>query len=315
MIVVNHYVKNTIYIKYMANSTTSSTSSTSTTHLVQLNVGGRVNLTTHKSTLLKSSFFKLMFDFTPDTQQPIFIDCDPEGFQHVLEYLRFGNYQIPSKYKYLGQYYGIDDAAFENDNEPHIMIYRGRIVRINKQNDTFITLEEGLDMLTEVANDTSISSTSKSTDVFGLLKKLFKDGKIRKLCIINYEICLLYLFLIIKEEFGNIFIEKDGNRMLKYDICKWRLGTVANNYLYVDTLGIYIKKSVMLFGGILIMMKDLKGKMIKNSSYSYVKNIIELIRKDPTYNDVKDNIVYYKSATSKPTNQVTHDVTKNCNKS
>ena len=73
---------------------------------VILNVAG-TRFYAFKSTLIKSEYFNKMFAFENNPAIPIFIDCDPEGFKHILKYLRF---------KYLAPYFIIDDSAFVSDD-------------------------------------------------------------------------------------------------------------------------------------------------------------------------------------------------------
>lgn len=81
---------------------------------VILNVGGtkfetlRTTLADSKSQYLNDLEMNNMPGYA------IFIDCDPECFKHVLEHLRFLDYKIPSKYKYVATTFHLDKSDFED---------------------------------------------------------------------------------------------------------------------------------------------------------------------------------------------------------
>lgn len=74
--------------------------------IIQIDCGGTI-FKTHKHILMKCGYFKNMFDNCNDTNN-IFIDCDPVGFKHILEHLRFFTYKIPKQYKYLCDFFLIN---------------------------------------------------------------------------------------------------------------------------------------------------------------------------------------------------------------
>ena len=106
--------------------------------VIVLNVGG-VSFQTFKSTLIKSEYFRKMFEFTATPTMPIFIDCDLDGFKHILEYLRFGNYLIPNHYRYLAPYFNIDENAFIPDITSENKIDLNHTVRIEGEDMTVTT--------------------------------------------------------------------------------------------------------------------------------------------------------------------------------
>lgn len=75
---------------------------------ITLNVGGKV-FQTKKETLSRCKFFRDMLSDC-DEQPTIFVDCDPDNFRHILEYLRFADYQIPADCQYLCRYFMLDEC-------------------------------------------------------------------------------------------------------------------------------------------------------------------------------------------------------------
>lgn len=55
-----------------------------------------------QTTLELSYYFKMMLSdvYKERLDRPIFINRSPEGFRHILDFLRDNNYKIPSTYEY-----------------------------------------------------------------------------------------------------------------------------------------------------------------------------------------------------------------------
>ncbi len=103
---------------------------------IKINVGGKV-FGTFKSTLLKSEYFKSLFNFNenPDTDNDgnIFIDRSPVYFEHILNYLRDDCFINIEQFKNIknslileAKFYSIDgiidileNYKFENDIIPY----------------------------------------------------------------------------------------------------------------------------------------------------------------------------------------------------
>jgi hypothetical protein len=86
---------------------------------IVLDVGG-VRMTTTKSVLLRSPFFRGKLDEWNNVDE-IFIDQDPKIFSHVLNYLRDPIYVVPKKYREnfdrLLQYYSTPTSHSNELNE------------------------------------------------------------------------------------------------------------------------------------------------------------------------------------------------------
>jgi hypothetical protein len=84
--------------------------------IIKINVGGKI-YETNKNILIRCEYFKnMLHDCVNDLSNIIFVDCDPDGFKHILEYLRFAAYKIPKKYSYLCDYFLINDSSIYEDN-------------------------------------------------------------------------------------------------------------------------------------------------------------------------------------------------------
>jgi len=80
---------------------------------ITLDVGG-TSFKTTVQTLEKAPVIRDMILQMIDLSMTIFLDCDSEGFQHILEHLRFESYKVPRKYLYLCQALGLPETAVEN---------------------------------------------------------------------------------------------------------------------------------------------------------------------------------------------------------
>lgn len=74
--------------------------------IITLNVGGKI-FQTKRDILIRCKYFRDMLSDCND-QPTIFLDCNPDKFEHILAYLRFAGYQIPADCKYLCDYFMID---------------------------------------------------------------------------------------------------------------------------------------------------------------------------------------------------------------
>ena len=81
---------------------------------ISLNVGGTL-FTTTLDTLNKSGYFSTMFSgaWKERLNETIFIDRSPKGFQHVLDFLRDPQYEVPARYKYELEFYKVN---YEDNN-------------------------------------------------------------------------------------------------------------------------------------------------------------------------------------------------------
>jgi hypothetical protein len=123
---------------------------------IQLNVGG-MSYVTLKSTLIKCKYFESLFRFDNNPKEPIFIDCDPEGFKHILEHLRFANYTIPANFKYLCKYFMIDENACVET------------IIIKRYNDH--TIGKAMYKIEELLSS-GTSQTIKSKKIFEIMSKI-----------------------------------------------------------------------------------------------------------------------------------------------
>jgi|SRR5579872_3335679 len=269
-----------------------STSETSE-QLVTLNVGNKINYTTHKSILMNSSFFKSMFDFKMDLSKPIFIDCEPHAFKHILEYLRYGNYQIPSRYKYLATFFGIDEGAFEDIvTKPMIIMWKGKMIRVNKQKDIYLTIEDALRLLVNVSEQkTYKEDTVKSTNAFKLMRKLMKHATIISLCLDDLKKFINRTLTLIQKTYESIVNEQNEPRFRICDIFVNKIDSANYNKkfkLYIQYDGIYALSIRNLF-------KDLQSKGMTEDHKAYINYFVKCIQENPSYEEVKDKIVHYKA--------------------
>lgn len=95
--------------------------------IIKLNVGGKYFQTTVLTLVLKSGFFRKMFDPMNHhaLSNEIFIDRSPHIFKHVLSFIRDVNYPYPIKYVKELDFYQVE---YENFPDPIIPI----INRMNK---------------------------------------------------------------------------------------------------------------------------------------------------------------------------------------
>jgi hypothetical protein len=263
--------------------------------LVTLNVGNKVNYTTQKSILIKCSFFKSMFNFQVDLSKPIFIDCEPHAFEHILEYLRYANYQIPSRYKYLATFFGIDDAAFEDVNtKPMIIMWEGEIIRVNKQEDIYLTIEDALKLLVSVYNQKAPDTHQvKSLHVFKLMSRLMSHPTIISICLDDRIMFIQQTFRLIEEVYDSIF---DENNNLRFKICVTAKDKVDNKSYYDEEFKLYIQTNRGIYNkNIVKLFNDLSSKHVTRTQMNYVNNFIKRIQANPLYENIKHEIVYYKA--------------------
>jgi hypothetical protein len=102
--------------------------------LITLNVGGKL-FCTKKETLLRSGYFRDLFELTELKEGPLFVDRSGKAFESVLEYLRDERRVVPLKYRYELDFYRIEyvskgivvragDKYLEVEHEliPHIKV-------------------------------------------------------------------------------------------------------------------------------------------------------------------------------------------------
>lgn len=70
---------------------------------VKINAGGVIFETKYETLCRAPYFADMLANCDKDATIP-FLDCDPEAFRCVLEYLRFPDYKIPTDYLYLCKY-------------------------------------------------------------------------------------------------------------------------------------------------------------------------------------------------------------------
>lgn len=119
---------------------------------IEIMVGG-IKFVTLKSTLMKSTYFANACKFHNDQSNTMFIDCDPEHFKHILNYLRFGNYLIPSECEYLLEYFMINNH------------------RCQTVDQTMIALED-------LSGNQVTPSLSKSNEIFLIISKIVLIDKL-----------------------------------------------------------------------------------------------------------------------------------------
>ena len=192
---------------------------------IVLNVGG-TTFQSFKSTLIKSEYFRRMFEFDKNHTIPIFIDCDPEGFKHILEYLRFANYQIPKNFKYLATYFMIDDNAFVSDAECEPD-------DVEKARDYFRTRAEAIGTMgnaikkIEEIISSDLHDLTKSHKVFKILYRIITHGYVRDLIWKFGRRTLIFAKEMIPEAYVSKNIHND-DRLDKYEmvnlykVCKRR---------------------------------------------------------------------------------------------
>lgn len=142
---------------------------------ITVNVGG-TKFETLKSTLLKSEYFSKCFHFN-NNETSIFIDCDPEGFKHILEYLRFANYKIPTKFKYMSSYFMIEESAYETDSgyesDTENASDFNEIIKGETIGDCISTIEKIL--------SSDLHDLTKSNKIFNILQRLICNGEVSNL--------------------------------------------------------------------------------------------------------------------------------------
>jgi hypothetical protein len=84
-------------------------SSSSVYNTIKVNVGGKI-FETFKETLMRSGYFNALFINT-EVKDIIFVDYDPEIFNHVLSYLRDPKYICNNKYKHAFDFF---DVQYDN---------------------------------------------------------------------------------------------------------------------------------------------------------------------------------------------------------
>ncbi len=201
--------------------------------VIVLNVGG-VSFQTFKSTLIKSEYFRKMFEFTATPTMPIFIDCDPDGFKHILEYLRFGNYLIPNHYRYLAPYFNIDENAFVPDMTGGNKIDLNHTVRIDEED---MTITDAISIIEQlVANPHKRLGTNIAT-AFTIMANLAADDYVY-----NFLATEVFLSKTIKfEEYTRHDTRLSGKKRL---ICFYHRCSIG---LCTDTVIKYILDFTKLF--------------------------------------------------------------------
>ena len=96
----------------------------STGNHIQVNVGGQI-MSTYRTTLLKSEFFKSYIDRWNSGEQ-LFLDVDPNLFIHVLNKLRNSSYVLPDDNNVLNmcQYFGLAINDHHNIIDSYIIPYQ-----------------------------------------------------------------------------------------------------------------------------------------------------------------------------------------------
>ena len=117
-----------------------------------INVGG-TKFTTTMQTLSLCEYFRSLFNrWNSDairnldvnvTNEEFFIDRDPEGFSHVLRYLRDKNYKFPRQFAYELEFYGINGAHIDDGYES----YKHIIYAIQENTEVFQKISERLNKI------------------------------------------------------------------------------------------------------------------------------------------------------------------------
>lgn len=118
---------------------------------LKLNVGGTI-FETRRSTLVSGSqFFEALLSdrwkgTACVTDEPLFLDRDPVGFGHVLNYLRDANYPFPtSNYRHELDFYGVNHPCFsdaEDDDETETAVDSSQLAGLLKSSCSFQTSRE-----------------------------------------------------------------------------------------------------------------------------------------------------------------------------
>lgn len=111
--------------------------------IVELDVGGRI-FKTRQSTLVNGSeFFRVMFSPQWNSENPIFIDRDPVGFSHVLNFLRDPNYPFPREtYGHELEFYGVcvpvDESVVTPEMKDDEMVRAHEIISSTKNANSIV---------------------------------------------------------------------------------------------------------------------------------------------------------------------------------
>jgi len=153
---------------------------------VLLDVGGTI-FKTDRTTLQKSPFFDNPEFFSEAWQQtqdpkpsPIFVDCEPEGFRHVLEHLRCENYLVPVKYRYLCEHFGLRADACET--------------LVSEYKNTIESAVNHLEIYLKMPDEDPM----KTCKLFGLIDRLFCDRRLTD--VFNNEIFIVAVSKLITNQ-------------------------------------------------------------------------------------------------------------------
>jgi hypothetical protein len=105
-------------------------SSSSVYNTIKVNVGGKI-FETYNETLMKSSYFKSLFTDT-EVKEMIFVDYDPDVFNHVLSYLRDPKYLFDIKYVHALDFFDVQYDINNLYNEEYIQCH-GFVHNIDKR--------------------------------------------------------------------------------------------------------------------------------------------------------------------------------------
>lgn len=271
-----------------------------TEQLITLDIGGKVNYTTYKSTLMGCSYFKAMIEFKTDLTNPIFIDCEPESFEHILEYLRFADYKIPLKYKHLGSYFGIEDDAFEADIESQSkrswnMMYEGKLVSVNLQSDIYLTIEEALDMLSNIRKN-YMSIRPKLRNGFALMSNIISSPYIRNLVEYDRRTFIRETLMLMHVTYGSIKIP--GKNVLRFKICDTSQSRRGGSYHYSITHQLYISYDIWYYKWVRAFFQSLSNPAFSNITIrkemiDYIDFFMKYLQSSPKYNNSKGEMACY----------------------
>lgn len=266
--------------------------------IITLNVGG-TKFETFRSTLMKSEYFVKMFEFNKDNLKPIFIDCDPDGFKCILEYLRFGNYVIPNKYQYLTAYFMIDDGVCDCSKYETI-IYKGQIIKINNKKDIICTIENAITLLTMTSSKTK-NKCAPSNDAYYIISLLIKEPVIQTMCFKNKKEFIEQTLLLQSHLYNGIELYNYICKNSQVSFCYTSSRDLTNDkykFFWNPTLNIFLNYDIIIFERIYNLFVCCRTKNISKIICDYIIYFINLIKNDVDWQDIKD-VIYYVSINNK----------------
>lgn len=259
--------------------------------LITLDVGGTL-FKTYQSTLLKSEYFRTMFEFNKEFPNPIFIDCDPRGFKHILEYLRFGNYQIPPKYSYLLAYFMIDESVC-NLNLSNMIIYNGKIRAINRKTDVILTIGNAIQTVSSILSQ-SLNSHINSENLFLVMEILIEEHEIQQLCSANDVEFITQTLILQKERFGRIELYNEwANSDISFCYSSSKDLTSPHRSFTLDPkFGMYISYDSISFMRVKNLYKCIREQRLTKAMEDYVSYFITMITTSSKWGSIQNIICY-----------------------